>query len=169
MSCPENFFANTLIGKCVSKNLSENSFLMAYSIGSCVNRCAKKSADCSCTEECKKNGDCCSDYNLHDCDRILDGAKIVQDKCEKTCSLCDDQNFKEDKSPVCVQCPSGKYFYSGKCYADCPEDTFRNDINSTCNEIKSKIFFLLFINAIIRIFFFLNYFILLLCCFYFSE
>jgi len=137
MSCPEGFIANTLTGRCVPRNLNENSFLMAYSIGSCINRCGKKSADCSCSEDCKKTGDCCSDYNIHDCDGIVDRSKIVADKCDKNCALCEENNDDDDKKPICVQCPNGKYFYRGKCYFSCPEDTFKNDINSTCHEIKS--------------------------------
>lgn len=147
MICPEGFIANTLTQSCHPTKLNENSFLMAYSIGSCVNKCGSKSSDCSCSAECKKTGDCCSDYNLHDCDKILDGAKIVQEQCQKSCMLC---NYKlenlETNKPICVQCPPGKLFYKGKCYSQCPEDTFQSDINDTCHEIKSNIIFFKFFN-----------------------
>lgn len=135
MECPMGFIADTILEKCVPKNLNPNSFTMAYSIGSCVNKCGKKSFDCSCSQDCKKFGHCCSDYNIHDCDHILDVSKIVEKKC-KDCQLCDEK-LDENKNHTCVQCPDDKYFYSGKCYIDCPEDTIRNEKNLTCQKIKS--------------------------------
>ncbi len=143
ITCPENFIANTLIGKCTEKKLNKNSFLMAYSIGSCVNKCGNKSVDCSCDPQCKKSGDCCNDYLIHNCDRILDVSKIYTEECPKECLLCDkvsSEDAKDDKKLICIQCPEKSLFYKGKCYKKCPQDTFINNINDTCKAIKSRSF-----------------------------
>lgn len=136
-NCPENFIANTLIKKCEPRELLKNSFLMAYSIGSCVNRCGKKSADCSCSTECKKNGNCCSDYNIHDCDRILDSGKNYKEKCPKDCEICDKDESSINGNLKCIQCPPGKVIYSNQCFDECPEDTFLNENNGECLNINS--------------------------------
>jgi hypothetical protein len=135
---------------------------MAYSIGTCINKCGKKSVDCSCSPECKKNGTCCSDYNLHDCDNILDNSLIIKEKCPNNCELCDSKEIdQETKNPLCLQCKPGKYFYVNKCFDECPEDTFSNENNSQCLPINSNKKINLYFNFFLSFYLILFYFFIL--------
>jgi hypothetical protein len=163
--CPEGFFADILKGKCVSvfsskilplnqQNFNlpnpqqpqqEISFMKAYSIGSCLNMCGKMTQDCSCSPSCKFKGNCCTDYQSHNCDRIVEKSIIAKESCSlnSNCDMCDDfekvllpHTEEKKKVPRCNQCIEGYYLYHGNCYKKCPQDTIE-DFNFTCKEIKS--------------------------------
>jgi hypothetical protein len=68
--CPKSFYTDTLTYTCKDIKHDPN-YLMKYSKGSCQNMCGNWSNDCSCASDCKYTGTCCTDYKLHNCDRII--------------------------------------------------------------------------------------------------
>jgi hypothetical protein len=93
-NCPEDKFADILRSKCINKKESESIDIVyskAYSLGSCSNMCGKLVQDCSCTSNCKLKGNCCTDYEVVNCDAIMENSKNVdKDSCKSSgCEICD--------------------------------------------------------------------------------
>jgi hypothetical protein len=93
--CPEGKLADILRAKCLSKDFSSNIdvvYTMAYSVGSCNNMCGKMVQDCSCAPSCKSKGNCCTNYDVVNCDFIVEkSSKVDQKKCKDAgCELCEE-------------------------------------------------------------------------------
>ncbi len=71
--CPKGYVADNLRRKCfnLNFNLPDISFTKSYSLGSCRNNCFRKSVDCECDYDCKRRGDCCTDFNISQCEEIF--------------------------------------------------------------------------------------------------
>ena len=142
LSCPIGYTTDTLRGRCVENSRvvsSETVFTKSYTIGSCSNMCGKALKDCSCADSCKQNGNCCTDYENSNCDKIL---KTDSTKCanltNNTCQFCDESSYNNTNFTVCLQCNSNFFFNNGNCLQKCPDNhiTLENNLckkNSSCN------------------------------------
>lgn len=139
-SCPTGYKTDVIQGKCIPKamKLNKGMFTKAYTKGSCINRCGHQLSDCSCNAKCELNGNCCSDYFVHNCPILIDQTKILGASCSSkmsNCDLCDKRNEKLK----CVQCFYGMYLYKDECHDECPVDTFPDNDNFICNDIMCTI------------------------------
>lgn len=99
---------------------------------------------CSCSASCKQRGNCCSDYETHNCDSIfIKASKVPKEICLKNsnCEMCDDL-AKIEEVPKCNQCAQGFYLYEGKCVQSCPEGSIGESTNFTCLVRKESILIL---------------------------
>jgi hypothetical protein len=133
--CPEGKLADILRAKCLSREFSANLdvvYTMAYSVGSCSNMCGKMVQDCSCAPSCKSRGNCCTNYDVVNCDFIIEkSSKTDEQKCKDAgCALCEEK----DNSLKCSQCPDDKFLFNGTCVDTCPEGFSANSINKVCNK-----------------------------------
>jgi proprotein convertase subtilisin/kexin type 5 len=135
-TCPSGTAADTLRYTCIPI-INNISYIKKYTKGSCVNKCGKKSEDCACDAACKSTGTCCTDYTIHNCDRIIEKSLIAKSNCSPPCEMCDDV-IKDDKGLICNQCQLGWYMYNSKCFNKCPEGTI-SDMNMVCKQIDSII------------------------------
>jgi hypothetical protein len=136
-ACPSNTVSDTLRYTCLPITNKEVWYIKKYTKGSCVNRCGQKVEDCGCDASCKSTGTCCTDYDNHNCDRIVEKSLIARNNCNTPCEMCDDVK-RDDKGLVCNQCLTGYNIYKGRCYKECPEGTINNE-NNICSDINSII------------------------------
>ena len=134
--CPLNYQYDILRRVCVLSSNSVNVVsTMAYSIGSCKNLCGRASVDCSCSSGCKARGDCCTDFDVVNCDALVENSlKVKPNECSKHegCELCDNKSTIGDK-PSCNQCKAEFFLYEGNCHKNCPEGSLV-DLNNTCRK-----------------------------------
>jgi hypothetical protein len=120
--CPDNLYADNYSMTC--KNIIENPvYIKAYTFSRCINSCGREFSDCSCKENCKLSGNCCSDFRF--CEIIEDNHVKVKEK-ESKCKLT-----TSDKK-ICLQCKEKFYYYSNECHDKCPEGTMPNEENKIC-------------------------------------
>lgn len=97
--CPEGKIADILRLKCLKESSNiDIVYNMAYSIGSCLNMCGKMVQDCSCAPSCKRRGNCCTDYELANCDSKMEKSLAIKDNCKsiKGCELCQNKDTTKD-------------------------------------------------------------------------
>ena len=91
--------------------------------------------DCSCEQDCKTDGSCCSDYKY--CDFVNDTIKEMKSndtKCDiENCNSC----TKGSDNSLCLMCNNGFFYYKNKCLAKCPENTYLIEQNNVCIEKSS--------------------------------
>lgn len=137
--CPDGFVSDILRLKCieVATVTTEIVYTKAYSFGSCRNMCGKMVQDCSCSPSCKSRGNCCTDYDVVNCDGIMEkSSKVTAETCSKTdnCEFCDNNLTLGDGNQKCNQCKESYYLLDGRCYSSCPEGTSADVINYVCNK-----------------------------------
>jgi proprotein convertase subtilisin/kexin type 5 len=142
-NCPQGKIADILRSKCMTKQESESMdvvFSKAYSLGSCRNMCGKLVQDCSCTSYCKLKGNCCTDYEVVNCDIIMENTKnLDQASCKssgcETCELIkktnstinntyDSQTLNNSSSNGFNNSRSNSSMNSQIICTQCPEDKF---------------------------------------------
>ena len=110
--------------------MQEITYLKAFSVGSCNNKCGATLPDCSCKEDCLLSGTCCSDY--HECEVTLKNNRGRLHECPqkvKNCEFCD---FSKTNKTSCRQCKKGFYIRNGECVNNCfPSDSIMEQ-NSIC-------------------------------------
>jgi hypothetical protein len=125
-NCGEDLYADNYSMTC--KKMSENPvYIKAYTFSRCINSCGKQFKDCSCREECRKLGNCCSDFRF--CEIIFDN-HINSD--EKGCI------FSTTDKKVCLQCKDNFYYYNGRCINSCPIGTIIHEENNLCIDANSN-------------------------------
>jgi hypothetical protein len=116
--CPAGYIVDNTKNQCVKEGADRNvNFTKFYSIGSCRNNCGYYNIDCTCAPDCKRRGDCCSDYKLVNCDEIISKhVQIPADDMPEDCVYIEKTSETEYK---CNQCRPG-YLIDGKCAETCP-------------------------------------------------
>jgi hypothetical protein len=100
--------------------------------------CGNNVEDCSCSITCKTNGDCCTDYDTHDCQNIFNNAAAVDPaKCASNqgCQFCDAKKtvtIKGESVPYCNLCKDVLLFLDGTCVNSCPADRVLKASNNIC-------------------------------------
>ncbi len=107
--------------------ISQTSYLKAFTLGSCKNICGKESIDCSCSQTCIYQGNCCSDYL--ECEELLltnFNKKLECQSGNQNCELCESFLHKEDLNlpgsllPLkCGKCKEGFFLSYGECVPKC--------------------------------------------------
>lgn len=96
-------------------------YLKAFTVGSCKNKCGGISQDCSCKDDCITKGDCCSDYQ--ECQNLFKmnlNKKLDCSSKISNCELCDYSIFNKIS---CKQCNSKYFLRNGQCINSCyPSD-----------------------------------------------
>lgn len=136
--CPDGYISDVLRFRCVAvaQVTTEVVYSKAYSFGSCKNTCGKNMSDCSCDKSCKVKGNCCTDYDTVNCEKLIQKNNNVNEKdCDKNsnCMFCDD-TAKQDDVPTCNQCNEKFYLHEGKCLSSCPESTVADLSNLICKK-----------------------------------
>lgn len=130
--CPNEYVADNLSNTC-KKKCDEATYIKAYTISRCVNQCGIEYSDCSCNSNCRRKGNCCSDFKI--CEIIQDNYndEIKYNDKEKEISNCLYDSLDHQS---CLQCEEGFYLYMSKCYSKCPENFFPDEKNKICNSNK---------------------------------
>lgn len=125
-SCPVNYIADIFKRQCVlvasnnQNTFSRITYLKAFSTGSCINMCGRVSEDCSCQQDCKQLGNCCSDYYI--CEDLYKKNLNKGEECQSknpTCELCSDMN--NGANTKCSQCKAGYYLRNEECVSICDQ------------------------------------------------
>lgn len=120
-ACPDHLVADNYSMTC-KENSDSAVYIKAYTSSRCLNSCGREFSDCSCKEDCKSKGNCCSDFKF--CEIISKNNKLA----EKT-SKC---LLKSVDGSMCLQCKPEYYYYDKKCYDSCPNGTTSLNDNKIC-------------------------------------
>jgi len=145
--CPIGYSTDTLRGRCVEDAkvvTAEVVYTKSYTRGSCRNTCGLKMSDCSCQQDCKLDGTCCSDYERAKCSQLLNtNSTLCMKNTNNTCQYCDESTYVNSTDnnetsnststdtnetnntslpPICRQCVAGLFYYRGECLSACPEN-----------------------------------------------
>ena len=126
-ACPDHLIADNFSMTC--KDPSEDAvYIKAYTSSRCLNSCGREFADCSCKEDCKAKGNCCSDFKF--CEIIAKNNKLASfnSKCE----------LKTTDGKICLQCKPKFYYYNKECLEECPKGTLALEGNKICIKKGSK-------------------------------
>ncbi len=127
-NCQDDFYADNYSMTC-KKIIDSPVYIKAYTFSRCINSCDREFADCSCKEDCKFSGSCCSDYRF--CEIVEENHVVVKEK-ESNCKLT-----TTDKK-ICLQCKEKFYYYKNECLDKCPKGTVSNEENKICILSESK-------------------------------
>jgi hypothetical protein len=130
--CEDDLYADNYSMSC--KKMTNNPvYIKAFTAASCVNMCGKEYGECSCNIECRRRGNCCSDFKF--CEIILDNVDDAKMKNE-TLNNC---KYQSKDSQMCIQCEDNFYYHNGQCVEKCLNDTITNDRNKLCIPQGSKL------------------------------
>jgi len=116
-NCPGELFADNIDMSCKPEK-EKPVFNRAYTISRCVNSCGKDFFDCSCNNNCVKNGSCCSDFKF--C-QVIENSHTSETKLPN-CLYADEQDT------VCLQCKENFYYFNNECLLKCPNKNNNKDI-----------------------------------------
>ena len=126
--CPDNLYADNYSMTCKKMNDSPV-YIKAFTFSRCINSCGMEFHDCSCKENCKLSGTCCSDFKF--CEIVEENhveVEILESKCKK--ATIDEK--------ICLQCKENFYLYNTECHDKCPQGTIPNEDNKICILTESK-------------------------------
>jgi hypothetical protein len=123
-TCPGETVADNYSLTC--KNESDNPvFIKAYTLGRCLNKCGSVFHDCSCNIDCKKAGNCCSDFKY---------CEFIGKEASKQCTISGCEACTQDNK-TCLKCKDRFYYYKNQCVEACPHESKRILGNSLCIDI----------------------------------
>jgi hypothetical protein len=138
--CPKGYRADRKEFRCQEKK--EYSFYWIFpSRAGCKDKCGVDhiKADCSCTNECLRQGNCCDDFEKECKDELLkENCKLCQNCVDGRCARCKKNSEPNNLDEGLCQCKKG-YDYdlrSDQCLKKDSEQIIQNTnntINSTCN------------------------------------
>ena len=109
-------------------------------MGSCKNLCGKVSSDCSCSDSCINEGNCCADYHICESLRKINNKR--NHECfqgNPNCDLCENFNRKgdpTDKAKIipykCGMCREGFFLRYGICVPKCDSNDEILEPNKVC-------------------------------------
>lgn len=128
-SCPKDSLADNYTMTCKSSH-DNPVFIKAHTFGRCLNMCGHTFTDCSCKENCKKKGTCCSDYKY--CEIVKDSLNQKLDCQIQSCKAC------SNDGQTCLMCEDGFYLHKNKCISQCPQNTQILEKNKICLDKSAK-------------------------------
>jgi hypothetical protein len=131
--CPGNFLADNKSMKCKKFNSNPN-YIKPYSFSRCLNKCGQIFNDCSCNKNCRKSGDCCSDFKF--CE-IIEKEKIKSNK-----NFIENCEFSTNNGKICLQCVYDFYLFENNCVEKCPKNAKVFEENKFCLKNNCKFFLL---------------------------
>lgn len=130
--CSTELYADNYSMTC--KKMKDNPvYIKAYTSSRCINSCGKDFSDCSCSQDCRLKGNCCSDFRF--CEIVWEkDSPHVKESSSPKCLL----STKDGK--VCLQCKDNFFYYKNQCLDQCPHGTITQEENKICIEAEESKF-----------------------------